>query len=127
MNHEALAFSFVSLETGQLLGVGLLCLEARYASVLWVGGERIVRRVATGMDWREVALELQLHWRPGLIPASTTVARLLAGNRLKSSGVHLQSVETVAADNPERVVPALDKTLRSLAARASPGVDRAPR
>jgi hypothetical protein len=118
MTCDVLTFLITSQRTGQLLGVALLSLEARYAAVLWTGAEGVDRRSAPPADWKELALELQLGWQPGPIPASTTVARLIAGDQLGLSTVLLEGAESVTAERPETVPGTLDKKLSEVAKRA---------
>jgi hypothetical protein len=114
----ALTFTLQSLQGGRLLGIGLICLDGRYASVLWTQAQRIDRRFAAPAEWRDLAREIDIGPNSGPIPATSTLVRLLAGDRVKECVVQRLSSESVTVERPELLSWVLDTKLRELAGRA---------
>jgi hypothetical protein len=114
---RAIAFVLVQLATGRPARWAVICLEARYASVLWLGAGRLDRRHALPAVWKAVAAEIALGIPPGPIDRSSALAGLLGADR---SDVALQyvSAQPIAVDNPSAVVLALDSLLRLSAPNA---------
>jgi len=78
MTLTATAF-VLSLETGQVAGMGLLCPDARYGSVLWTGATRVDRRFAQPNEWQAVQRELSETMPAAALPRTSACAALLAG------------------------------------------------
>lgn len=78
---RATVFRIHSLETGAPVGWGLLCPDARYASVKSTGTAALARRHGDATDWRDVLHEMAMGLPPGPLPAKGAVSRLLAGDR----------------------------------------------
>jgi hypothetical protein len=58
---RALTFALSQLDTGRGLGHALICADARYASIAWLGAERLDRRFVELGDWRMFLLALSAH------------------------------------------------------------------
>src|SRR5204863_482627 len=91
-------------------GVGLLCVDCRYASVRWPGVGTIDRRFATPAEWSAIEREL----RAGL--PSTPLSPLLACARVLSgkTGASVQWVgwaKRVEVDVPSKAPALLDALL----------------
>jgi hypothetical protein len=116
MTFRAFSFTLKDFETGQLLGLALVCPEARYASVLDVGANRFDRRHALPTQWRELEMDL------GRLPASpvdrsSTVVQLLLDVDRRSN-VIVEPLTGMPSDgDPQRSAEVLDALLRGLALR----------
>lgn len=73
----AYVLAISSLETGRRLGAALVCPEARYASIAWQGGTRIIRVFLPAPDWKVILSEIGEHLPPGPLPASSPLVRAL--------------------------------------------------
>ena len=115
MTFHAFSFTLTDFETGRLLGLALVSPEARYASVLAAGGNRLDQRHALPSHWKELEVDL------GRLPAtpldrSSTIVRLLLDmtaverNRRRLPGLS-------ADGEPERSAQLLDALLKGMAAR----------
>lgn len=83
MPFRAFSFALSDLE-GRLLGFALVCADARYASVVALGGNRFDRRHALPADWQ--AIEADLGRMPtSPLDRSSTVVRLLLDEGKQSS------------------------------------------
>jgi hypothetical protein len=68
---------------GADVGLAVICLQARYCSVQWFEHPRPTRRHVKPTEWRQVETEgytLAL----GPLPADSTIAQLVAGDRSRS-------------------------------------------
>ena len=115
MTFRAFSFTLTDFETGQLLGLALVCPEAQYASVLPVGGQRFDRRDALPSHWKELAVDLARLSASRLDRSSTIVRLLLDVDR--RSNVVVQALTGIPTDGePERSAQLLDSLLKGLAA-----------
>lgn len=116
MTFRAFTFTLTDLETGRLLGLALVCPEARYASVLAVGSPQFDRRHALPSHWKELEVDLK-RLPAGPLERSSTVVRLLLDVDRRSNVV-VQALTGMPADGePERSAQLLDTLLRGMAAR----------
>ena len=102
---------FTLTEAGRLAGLGLVCPEARYASVRWVHADRLDRCRVSAAQWREIARVLGAGTTPGRIEPSSALGTVLAGDRL---GVTVQWLTSLPAADvaPEAVAGELDGLLK---------------
>lgn len=118
MTFRAFSFTLTDFETGDLLGLALVCPEARYASVLAVGADRFDRRHALPTQWKEIEVDLGRLPRSPLDRSSTVVRLLLDVER--RSNVIVQPLTGLPADgDPEQSAQLLDTLLKGM--RARPG------
>jgi hypothetical protein len=116
MTFRAFSFTLTDFETGALLGLALICPEARYASVLGVGGEQFDRRHALPTQWQE--LEVDLRRLPASqLDRSSTVVRLLLDVDRRSNVVVRPLTGLPADGEPERSAQLLDALLKGMTAR----------
>lgn len=108
----AILFQLHRLDTGRRTGFGLVCVDARYASVALEGVGHLLRRFATPAIWREVAHEISMGLNPGPLPAEAHLAQLLAGEASRSIVVQWVTATVVDAA-PEGVTERLDATLKA--------------
>lgn len=111
---EAWVLVLNSLETGRRLGMGLLCVDARYASIGWHGVDRFERLYATPQQWREIGFEIERRFpghRP--LPHDEPIGRLFSADR-SDIFVHWLHNWRVPEGDPAAVVAALDRQLHSL-------------
>jgi hypothetical protein len=114
---RAFSFTLTDFETGRLLGLALVCPEARYASVLGVGVERFDRRHALPTQWQELEMDLRRLSSSTLDPSSTIVRLLLDVDR--RSNVVVRPLTGLPGDGePERSAQLLDALLKGMTARA---------
>jgi hypothetical protein len=107
----AWVFSLTFVETRHLLGVALICPDARYASVLWMD-ERIEPRHLTSSIWISVEADLDEGFDPGPVSKSRPVARVLSGSRGAVLDVEFIRQRTVQVGTSASVAEALDKMLK---------------
>ena len=107
----AWTFALSSLETGGPVGLALLCVEARYASVALVGAEHLDRRHASPKAWKNIGQELALGVPRGPVPRTSAVAGLLTNG---SAGTVLQYLNALPINpvEPADVAGTLDALLR---------------
>jgi hypothetical protein len=116
MTFRAFSFTLTDFESGELLGLGLVCPEARYASVLPIGADRFDRRHALPSHWKELEMDLARLQASALDRSSTIVRLLLDVDR--RGNVVVQPVTGMPADGePERSAQLLDALLKGMAAR----------
>lgn len=97
------------------LGVALVCPDARYASVAWRGAERLDRRHATPVLWKQIDQEQELGLPPGPLKSTSTFAVLfLEPDRRRSVIVQYVSAMPIEVSRPDATVTELDSLLRSL-------------
>ena len=78
------AFTFVltSLETGTAVGFALVCVEAHYASVRWLGADRLDRCLDSPANWDVIAQEVRRSQRtPPKSTGDLSTLLLPAGSR----------------------------------------------
>jgi hypothetical protein len=112
---RAFSFTLSDLETGRLLGLALICREARYASVLATGEDRFDRRHALPSHWKELEVDLAAMPATPLDRSSTVVRLLLDVDR--RSNVIVQPLTGMPVDGePQGSAQRLDSLLKGLAA-----------
>jgi hypothetical protein len=99
------------VETRQLLGVALVCPEARYASVRWMD-DRIERRHLTGSTWSGVEADLEEGFDLGPVSKARPVARVLSGSRGAVLDVEYLRHRAVHVATNGVVADVLDKILK---------------
>jgi hypothetical protein len=116
MTFRAFSFTLTDFESGRLLGLALVCPEARYASVLATGADGFDRRHALPTQWKELEADLaRLPTSP--LDRSSTIVRLLLDVDRRSN-VTVQPLTGLPADGePERSAQLLDALLTGMAAR----------
>lgn len=95
-------------------GTAVVCLEARYASVLWPGADRIDRRFGTPGTWRDVIAQLAHVAVGAKIERSSAVAQLLAGDEARSVEMTCVDLLTIQVA-PGCLAPSLDEILHEAA------------
>jgi hypothetical protein len=107
----ATLFVLTTLDTGRSPGAGLICLDARYASVAWRGVDRVDRRFASPAVWRSVEAELTPGFDAGPLEKTSGIWRLLTGGR---SDVVVQYLCAEPFDATPTVSAQLDARLRAV-------------
>jgi len=90
-------------------GVGVLCVDCRYAGVFWPGAE-IDRRLGTPTDWPAIDRELKAGLTTATLSPLTACAQVLAG----STGATVQWVgwaKRMEVDDPSQTPAMLDALL----------------
>lgn len=77
----AFTFTIRTLETGQLVAHGVICPQARYASVLWRGAARPDRRLAQLERWLAIDRQVADKLEAGPLAHASAIAQLLLGDR----------------------------------------------
>jgi hypothetical protein len=108
---RAWAFSLTHLETGDVLGIAMVCAEARYLTALWANGQRF-RHFATLEDWQTIERELYDGFKITPLPADSRLQVLTLN---ADANVHLGylNARDVTIDAGKDVVAALDDALRA--------------
>jgi hypothetical protein len=105
----AVLFAIMHLETGRQAGTALVCPDARYASVQWVGADRLDRRLASPALWQGVIVETMPGFDAGPLERGSAIARLLVDRSdLVVQYVWARPLEDVA---PASVAAMLDALL----------------
>jgi hypothetical protein len=107
----AWTFTLTFVETKHLLGVALLCPDARYASVLWMD-ERLEPRHLTSTIWTSVEADLDEGFDPGPVSKSRPVARVLSGSRGAVLDVEFVRQRTIRMESSSRPADVLDRVLK---------------
>jgi hypothetical protein len=115
MSCTAIAFQLSDLWTGQRLGVGLVCLQARYVCVLRTGGDRIERHFSSPPQWREIQHEIAMGLSTDALPAASALVQVLAEGQ-RGIAVRWMSAQPVAFAEPAGAVAVLDAHLKAVAA-----------
>lgn len=111
----AITFRLSRLDTGRHAGWGLVCIEARYASIAIDGVGQLVRRFASPKVWLEIEHEVSMGLNPGPLPAASHLAQLLVADA--SPSIVVQWVTAVQVDAaPAEMTGALDAMLKQQAA-----------
>ena len=119
MTFRAFTFTLTDSATGQLLGLGLVCPEARYASVLAVWADRFDRRHGFPSHWKELEADLARGLPPAPLDRTSSVVRLLIDADRRSQVVVRPLTGMPADGEPERSAQLLDAMLKGLAVRPS--------
>lgn len=105
---------------GALKGGALVCPDARYLSVMWVGSSRFDRRHAAAKAWPLIQGEVKVPALGADLSASTTAAHLIAGDtgaRVRMMGLSL------ITERPHELAAALDSRLRQFLESELHGAD----
>lgn len=100
---------FTLTEAGRVAGLGLVCPEARYASVRWAHADRLDRCHVSAAQWQEIVRMLG-DTTPGRIEPSSALGTVLACGRLGLTAQWL-TVLPVADVAPQAVAGELDGLL----------------
>jgi hypothetical protein len=114
MMPQALTFALTS--PGELLmGIAVVCLESRYASVFWAGHNGISRAFAAPRVWRDIVSQVELGLPTQPLDDCSPIAQLFSGVRsLRVRWVHALSLPLW---RPEQADAMLDRLLRDVASR----------
>jgi len=106
------AWTFVfNAPTGRLLGFGLVCLEARYASIATADGARqLHRRHATPAQWTRIGQEIADTLPPFPLKRSSAILEVLAGYGIQPNVSYLHAIDLDVPD-PAAAAAALDAHL----------------
>jgi hypothetical protein len=114
---QAVTFTLSDLATGRWLGLALICVEARYASVFWRGASSFERQLGSAATWRSVDVELKPGLDAGPFPADSGVVRLLLkGERRRGVILQYMAVTQVQPDDDGLPTP-LERALLAAACR----------
>ena len=102
---------FTLTEAGRVAGLGLVCPEARYASIRWAHADRLDRCPVTADQWREIMQAI----RAGLSPEPLALAAVLTGGRLGLTVQWIHAQPVGAGHGPGAVANLLDRLLKSQA------------
>lgn len=102
-----LTFALEAREPGGPSGMAVLCHDARYASALWKGDDRVTRLHLSPAEWRLVTVEI-LSLASGVAGVGPTIQRVLTEGRANVRCTEI--VERRA--NPSALVGELDALLR---------------
>jgi hypothetical protein len=118
----AIALYIQDQATGRPIGLAVVCAAARYASVLWSGGDRLERLHATPAEWREIEHQINNGLDPRPLMSTSPLAVFF--NKAASS---LRQVRWLHS-TPLKVRDPLDTgpTLDALLWRVSIETDHAP-
>jgi hypothetical protein len=112
---RTLTFVLSDLRDGRSLGHAVICAEVRYASIAWLGTDRLDRRFVEPSGWQMFLLALSHPLGPGLLPATHIVpAMMLPPARRHSVGIQFVAQLPINATRA-RVAEDLDEFLRELA------------
>jgi len=117
MTYDAIVISVADWNSGALLGIALLCPDARYSSVRWTGRERIERVFASPQVWWDLQRQVSSGIPPRPIDPISPVAKLFEGDR-PTLLAWLRRV-SVDVDRPEHAAERLDRQLREIAVRTT--------
>jgi hypothetical protein len=110
---KAAAFVLTTVD-GTTTGLGLLCVDCRYASVRWSGAERIDRRFGTPDDWAAIERELKAGLPTTALSPMTACAYVLAFGT--GAGVRWVGwAKRVDVDEPSQTPAVLDTLLSEAA------------
>ena len=112
---RTLTFVLSDLEDGRSLGHAVVCAEVRYASIAWLGDDRLDRRFVEPSGWQLFLLALDHPLGPGPLPPTHVVpAIMLPAARRHAVGIHYIAQLPITATHA-RVTDDLDAFLRELA------------
>jgi len=121
----ALTFTLADLATGRGLAHAIICFEARYASVAWLGETRLDRKFVERADWRMLELALVVGLPNTSVESTHIVQRILVPADRRSSVLVQWAAKMPLDVAPARVAEILDAWLRDLAAKCDGQVDPA--
>jgi hypothetical protein len=117
----ARTFMIKSLSTGGVTGFGVVCEDARYASMRPIGSARLVRRWASPTVWKAILQEFALGLEPGPLPSASAVVAVLAERAARHVTVlYLAEVPLDGIDRAETAA-ALDACLMALESASALG------
>lgn len=109
------AFTLVVSRHGHFAGAALVCVDARYFSVMVPGVTTLARRPVSPTEWKAIAAEMLVGIGPGPLPADSTIARVICTGDASSYQIQYIMATPVVA-NPERLAQELDVLLRGITA-----------
>jgi hypothetical protein len=107
---DPILFNLSDLATGGRLGFGLVCVDQRYASVLWRGEARLDRRFADPQQWNDIAHQIAVGLEPRPLMHASALVQLLVGERT-AVVVQWLSREPLTIGKPELAAQWLDTVL----------------
>lgn len=118
VTYQVFTFVLMWRETWDLVGTAVLCPDARYSSVLWVGQDRIERPFASPEAWKAIAQQIAAGLPNTPLPTSSPIAELVVSDAAAGVIVAFLGANTLTLTDPATVVTTLDAWLRTaLAAR----------
>jgi hypothetical protein len=113
MTVHGLIFTLSHPATGKGLGHGLICAEARYASIVWVDSPQIVRTFVESADWQLFAFAFREGLPSTALASTHVVTRMLLPKSLRDSiSVQLLADRPLEFSKPIEVPKLLDAELR---------------
>jgi len=111
----AITFTIRTRERRQLVGQVVICLDARYASVLWTTSPYPDRKFATIDQWKAIQSELDMKLAAGPLDDQSMIVQVLVGERASGVSVEYLNQEPLpAGTRPDQVIVQLDQRLRQL-------------
>jgi hypothetical protein len=105
-------FALTRRDTGRLVGHALLCPDARFATVLWAGADRLDRRHATPHMWKQVIGDLEIGWEKWVVAGDCSTARFLLDPDARAVvALQLISQPPIDGTTPGEIAAALDRYL----------------
>ena len=106
---------FTLTEACRVAGLGLVCPEARYASVRWAHADRLDRCHVSADQWREILQAIRAGLSPQPLAPSSALAAALTGGRLGLTVQWIHAQPVGAGHGPGAVANLLDRLLTSQA------------
>jgi hypothetical protein len=100
------------------VGQAIICPDARYASLMFLGASRIERRFAAPAQWRELKAVLTRRISRAPLPPDHVVPSVLLGANDRHLVCWHPEVCEVSVTSPARAVASLDEMLRAEIAMA---------
>jgi hypothetical protein len=110
MTLTAVTFA-VTNPNAETIGLAVLCVEARYASMRWRGVDRVDRRFASPAEWKDMEHQLKMGLSTKPLPPAGVFARVLTGGG-PDRIVRWLNVTTITVDDPAMAVQAFDAHLK---------------
>jgi hypothetical protein len=117
MTYDAIVISVTDRRSGTLLGIALLCPDARYSSVRWTGRDRLDRLFASPQVWWDLQRQVRIGIPPRPIDPISPVAKLFEGDQ-PTQLAWLRRI-CVDVDRPEQAAERLDRQLLEVAVSTS--------
>jgi len=109
----AITFTIRTRERSQLIGQAVICLDARYASVLWTTSPYPDRKFATIDQWKAIQGELDMKLSAAPLDDQSMIVQVLVGERASGVSVQYLSQESLPeGTRPDQVIVQLDQRLR---------------
>jgi hypothetical protein len=111
----AVTFTIKTRERGHLVGQAVLCVEARYASVMRTTSPYPDRKFATIEQWKALERELDDKLPTTPLDDTSAIVRVLLGEKAYQVSLQYLSQEPIPeGTRPDQVVVELDQRLRML-------------